>query len=377
MSDGLLRLATLPDELSQGYAGRLARINGLDSINALERQLRMRFAQEASERGRHASKVELLASMAGMPLRAYVQEHSMLAVWRGVSGPSLRRDPELDFHQGLLTYGIRASRSALHFCAECAKADVAFHGMSYWRRENQIPGVYACSKHARPLSYTDWTGVTRAPLSLVGGDQVDLSLFDVAINSAAVLRVQELVHGLVQMDATRQIEQVYQAIRPCLIRVGINEYSYLKAKSYLYDLILASYPFSWLKASFADEKFSFREQLFKSVGERLLPLCSPSTFWVLALATAAAATTADEALNLWSGNTMGVGRVVITHGHDSEPAASAKLMQLVQDFCDRTNTKLSEFIAQGDAADELLGLLRSLAGQWLIQRQALAGEIRA
>ncbi|RTL25413.1 MAG: hypothetical protein EKK47_23490 [Burkholderiales bacterium] len=376
MNDGLLRLATLPDELSQGYAGRLARINGLGSINELYRQIRMCRAQTADGPERQMSKVELLAMMAGIPLKAYVKAHSMLAVWRGVTGLSDVRDPEHDFHQGLLTYGIRASRSALHYCPECAQADVAFHGMSYWRREHQIPGVYACSKHARPLCYTDWADAVQAPLSLSASQQVDSVLFDAAINSAAVLRVQELVHGLVQMCATRQIEEVYQAMRPSLIRVGINEYCYAKAKRYLYDFIQASYPLEWLKASFADEKFSFREQLFKSDGERLLPLNSPSTFWVLVLATAAAVRSSDEALNLWSGRGLCVGRETSAQAHDSAPVASPRLMQSVQEFCDRTSAAYREFIAPADTADELLSLLRSLAVQWLSQRQALTGEVR-
>lgn len=42
---------------------------------------------------------------------------------------------------------------SLKFCAKCAKADVKKHGVTYWHRGHQIPGVEACHKHKTWLEH--------------------------------------------------------------------------------------------------------------------------------------------------------------------------------------------------------------------------------
>lgn len=369
MNTGFLRLATLPDELSQGYAGRLARVNGFGSSEALEAQLKVSFRSAPDTPVPFVAKVELHAAMAGMPLKSYVQAHSMLAIWGIRSGADQADNSETAERQRLLIHGTRTSRSAAYFCAECAKADVAFHGMSYWRREHQIPGAYGCSKHGVPLNFVNCFSIDLPPRGLSHASQVPHCLFEASVGSETVLRFQEFVHGLVQMNLTGSTERTYQTVRPCLARAGIKHYSYSGAKNHLLDLILASYPLAWLSANFADPKSSQRTQLFKAKSNGLDPLTRALPFWILTLATAALTSSSDEALNLWlRGLTTGVGSESGC-ADDLMPEASGELIQAVQNFCGQRNSDDPGLASQIDLPEELLRLLRSLASHWLAQKQ--------
>lgn len=365
---GLIRLSTLPDELSQGYSGRLARTNGFGSIMAFEQHLSSNLGCVQTKFELPVSKVERLAETAGMSVHAYVRSHSMLTLWQGVTCASSERNLERDFYQALLTYGVRASRSALHYCPSCAQADVLFHGMSYWRREHQIPGVYGCAKHAQPLSYTDWSNVAQAPRSLGEGQQASPVLFEVAVNCPAVLRSLELAHGLMQDGDKLHVDYVYAALRPHLVAIGIDQYSYVSAKSRLCELILDSFPRQWLKASFADENFSCREQLFEPLLDCLVPLERPSSFWVLVLATAAVTTSADEALGLWLGHRVSPRDPVASNVFDIDADAVAGLTKSVEAFCFGRTLGVQQAIKDAHG-DRVLELLRTLAGQWLKQNR--------
>jgi hypothetical protein len=213
--------------------------------------------------------------------------------------------------------------------------------------------------------------VRRVLVSKVVNREASLSierLFEVAASSATVLRTHELVHGLLQRNATRHIEQVYVALKPYLQAVGIDQFTYGHAKPYLFELILSAFPREWLKACFADQGFSVREQLFRPDGGNLVPLNRPSAFWLLALATAAAVTSLDEALNLWSGNQLIDQPVFVGQELASEPDLSPELMKSVEDFCTGSVSPSEAAIGNGESTDQLMHLPRGLAGRWLLQR---------
>ncbi|WP_109477555.1 TniQ family protein [Paraburkholderia sp. C35] len=43
----------------------------------------------------------------------------------------------------------------LRFCVECRESDVRQYGETYWHRRHQLPGVFMCLTHCRPLLETD------------------------------------------------------------------------------------------------------------------------------------------------------------------------------------------------------------------------------
>lgn len=59
----------------------------------------------------------------------------------------------LKFQLGLLTSGFGAAHP-LKSCPECVRADREQYGWSYWHRSHQLPGVWFCPEHHRPLQVT-------------------------------------------------------------------------------------------------------------------------------------------------------------------------------------------------------------------------------
>lgn len=152
MINDLTRPRPFPDEWSVGYAGRVARLNGLGSEKDLYDRLRVsseHFAQ--GELVVRAS--ELLAYVADMDVERFVSDHTLMPIWRGVvrkqSGPLVPSDSA---SYVLRASGMRPLRTQGWFCSCCAREDVDFHGQSYWRRDHQIPGRRACAKHGVGLT---------------------------------------------------------------------------------------------------------------------------------------------------------------------------------------------------------------------------------
>ena len=53
---------------------------------------------------------------------------------------------------GLTSYKCGAFSKTPRYCSECTKEDVLVSGVSYFRREHQLPGVVMCFKHRTPLA---------------------------------------------------------------------------------------------------------------------------------------------------------------------------------------------------------------------------------
>ena len=53
---------------------------------------------------------------------------------------------------GLASYKCGASSKIPRYCPECVKEDILVSGVSYFRREHQLPGVVICAKHETPLA---------------------------------------------------------------------------------------------------------------------------------------------------------------------------------------------------------------------------------
>ncbi len=56
----------------------------------------------------------------------------------------------LKYQLGLLTSGLGASHP-LKACPDCIKEDLSQFGWAYWHRSHQLPGVWTCLRHNRPL----------------------------------------------------------------------------------------------------------------------------------------------------------------------------------------------------------------------------------
>jgi len=143
--------APLPDELVNGYRGRVLRLNGWLPTKQNARCLLGQYVGHKTS-FHDLPMGQLLAHMTQMSLERFVSNHSMYPLQRAVAK---------DVTGGLMGVGpyrkaaemqlFRVPRPRAYLCQSCIKEDLDFHGVSYWRREHQIPGYFSCGKHGDPL----------------------------------------------------------------------------------------------------------------------------------------------------------------------------------------------------------------------------------
>jgi hypothetical protein len=141
--------AILPDELSRGYVGRVMKINGFRDMIALRKSLKA---------GMHAevSLGEMLANALRIPFAEFIQRHTFVPFSRAVHSKyagdkhgSNSTVQQLRLMEMATPGGFAAS------CDRCISDDVRNHGVAYWRRDHQIPGMVRCPIHGQPLSLRD------------------------------------------------------------------------------------------------------------------------------------------------------------------------------------------------------------------------------
>lgn len=160
MNNSMIRPRPLPDELADGYVGRIANLNGWQGKTSLWRNL-LKLSGSTGGRHRDVQCVQLLAKVAGMDLRQFARDHTMLPLWRAI----VQFDPG-HLLGGARKTGVRRSlalrpmRKDAYYCPACAREDIGFHGQSYWRREHQIPGRTVCTRHLVTLKRVDLNKVS-------------------------------------------------------------------------------------------------------------------------------------------------------------------------------------------------------------------------
>jgi len=149
----LVQPAPLPEELDRGYLGRIMRINGYRHLKEMTDAMAAHFGYEGvkwQERTTH----ELLSRMAGMTTEQFAQRHTSLPLRRGITSyfPEIPHGA-LARRSILQLSSMRRKYHAAYFCKKCVSADIHFHGVSYWRRDHQIPGQMWCPKHKCALNF--------------------------------------------------------------------------------------------------------------------------------------------------------------------------------------------------------------------------------
>lgn len=119
----------------------------------------------------------------------HLVERVIAAAMHGTAG-------SFKFQLGLLTSRFRANHP-LKACPTCIVTDKQEHGIAYWRRSHQFPGVWACPRHQQRLvcSAMKATGVARFQWILPARAQFNEA--DKAPASSTVLALSDMVAAVV------------------------------------------------------------------------------------------------------------------------------------------------------------------------------------
>ncbi|PUE12779.1 TniQ family protein [Limnohabitans sp. T6-20] len=141
-----------------------------------------------------------------------VRHHTHLGYFRFVSekyfDQEISRHPDLHTNR-MINAGLTPSRTA-NYCPKCIEEDCDFHGLSYWRRSHQLPGVNHCSKHSVSLYMVDPECLIRCQPSQTkkfSGRRhaIPLSERDIYFNSKLIQRFTTLSETA--LDQTTSIKQ--------------------------------------------------------------------------------------------------------------------------------------------------------------------------
>lgn len=144
----------LPDEILQGWHGRVAALNSLSKVRQVEPLLRACAEQSTTQLGQDPDVVECAAVVLGLERKELIRQHTLQPFYSAL-GELKQNKPGTKSAKHLHAYVRQApfridGKQAL-FCRQCAEEDLTFWKYSYWRRSHHLPGVYCCSKHGVPL----------------------------------------------------------------------------------------------------------------------------------------------------------------------------------------------------------------------------------
>lgn len=296
----LFRPAPLPEELDRGYLGRIMRLNGYSSEKDTVTAMIARFGMEHMSR-RELSRLELLSLMSDQPLEQFAQFHSTIPLRRAITSslPDLRHGSPTR-RSLLCNSGMVGARPGAYFCVKCVSEDVSFHGVSYWRRDHQVPGHLWCKKHLVPLNYLDNDAAfLRSPSNCIADSEVvPMAWVGEGQNNKFVNRFHDIAAGLSERISPLDVKFVALALRKQAESLGLNTVAApVKNKPLLSDCVRKSFPAHWLTTVIPDLADKVKGQILNRVDGVLYMATSASSVWSYFLAAAVLYESADDALN--------------------------------------------------------------------------------
>lgn len=285
-----------PDELARGYLGRICRLNGGSSPEALRLSIERTVSADL-ESPWDCSWVELLAAISNMPPAAFFVRHTMLPFTRAVrpERECFRHGSRGDALEGRAhTFPIGRKDPHHYFCPACVAEDLAFWGTSYWRRSHQLRAVVRCDKHALGLHQVANSKWMRMPHDeLANSTPLPASVIEDASQNPAITRYAEICFALVERDIPVTTNQMVRTIRHQLENISAKSNC---QRSRISKLVIEKFQGPWQRHFFESLTAESGEQYAESFErtQSSINVGYATHFYALALATLF--DTADEAI---------------------------------------------------------------------------------
>lgn len=320
----LIRLSSMPQELDRSYLGRIKRANGFGNEEETFKAIAHHFGLGGVSR-RERTCLELLGLVAGQSSEAFASSHSTLPIRRAITSyfPGLAHG-SLERRSLLLHSGITLARPGAYFCADCTRADMLFHGISYWRRDLQLPGRLWCQLHDTPLFYVeDDDAFSKAPSTLFdSAEQVPIAWVEEAKDNEFVKRYLDIVAGLITRPRPIDVRSAAYALRQRSIDRNLQSCDGPVKKALLSDLIVESFPRLWLATIVPTLLEKSHKQLLRKVDGVLYTNTSVSSVWPYILAASVLFDSADSALNAIFNGEVCASRYGVRTKHKAEISES-------------------------------------------------------
>lgn len=299
----LIRPLPYPDELDQGYAGYVMRLNGMRSMKDLDRLMR-EWAGCPEKSWREVSRLELISKVANLSVMDFVLHHTTLPLRRGITSYQADLPHGSDRNKKIWwSTAMREARTGAFFCERCAQEDLEFHGRSYWRRLHQVPGLLSCAKHGIPLSFCrDNSAFQQAPSHWIGKcETADPAwAMEVAANDT-IARYLAICDGLLESTQPFSVNHVSAVLYHKGASLGLQTYAGKVKAPLLSDKVIEQCGRNWLSMVLpilADKPDKIALSKLDGV---FYMKTSASTTFAYVLACAVLFESAEEALNALAG----------------------------------------------------------------------------
>ena len=242
-----LRIEPMPGEPAAAHQGRLEYVLGIKSRNEFKELVRQCLPDEAVA-VHSLSRLEQLATIAGMPLAHYARQHSMLGVFRVVT-PSKDWAPfgSSGDARYVRSQGMLIHKSQVCLCPQCVKEDLEHWKFSWFRRSHQIGGVDWCPSHgirlqavtgSDPWSRLPQHWVESGAVTDIPGGQIRETEFEA--------RYAEIAMAMLERPAPFSVEVLTSVLSQRAQLLGLRR-SRTGRRMNLSDLLRKTAPAEWLQ----------------------------------------------------------------------------------------------------------------------------------
>lgn len=245
----------LPNELLQGYVGRIAALNGCGNETEVAKQLSSAVGSD-SENAAKATVLTATCAFNRIDLGQLLALHTCHAISSSIGSATHATGRDRRMGHTASKLAVRNPGRRLLFCPKCVAEDRRKYRFSYWRRDHQISGKFACAQHATFLEITPesrWTTffLEDVPRYKCVAEAKDLSLF---VNNRNIGFVLEFLDFMLRANLVIDRVQCTRVVRKALRRTGDDP---SKPGWYIEfcKRVEAVFPMAWLRLVFPMKAF--------------------------------------------------------------------------------------------------------------------------